>query len=128
MKKIAIIAFTIIMVFVMGTQIFAQGLYSYDFVIDGIEICIQSNEYLTQEEAYEYALILITNQNNQDPKGAWCTINGHSMASTTATTTQHKYYSVAPRCLQRTYLIQTCTVCGYQTSTLISSTRINCCS
>ena len=128
MKKIITLIITVIMLSLLYTNVFAQGEYVYDFVIGETEICVVSSNYLSEEEAYQIALHSITNSEfvNGD-KGAWCIVNGHSMQSTTATTIQHKYYSTAPRCLEKTYLVQTCSVCGYTTNTLLSSSRIYCC-
>ena len=127
MKQIIIVFTTVLLLMSLITNAYAEGEYVYNFTINGIEICVKSQTYLNENEAYEIALSMFNDEGNNPGKGAWCTINGHTMHQSSLITTQHKYYSNDPRCLQKTFLVNTCSVCGYQESTLISSVRIHCC-
>lgn len=60
--------------------------------------------------------------------GLTCTLFGHTYDSKTIKTVTHKARSSAPRCLQKVYNYQLCSRCGDETSTLISSSYIYCCS
>lgn len=59
--------------------------------------------------------------------GLTCTLLGHKLEASTVRKVTHKARTTAPRCLQKTYTYQSCTRCDYETSTLKSSTYINCC-
>ncbi len=60
--------------------------------------------------------------------GLTCTLFGHKYDSQTVKTVTHKARTTAPRCLQKVYDYQLCSRCGDETSTLISSSYIYCCS
>lgn len=60
--------------------------------------------------------------------GLTCTLLGHKLETTTVSTVIHKSRASAPRCLKKTYNVDTCTRCDYETSELIRSQYIYCCS
>lgn len=60
--------------------------------------------------------------------GLTCTLLGHKIESTIVATVNHKVSATSPRCLKRTYEYEACTRCDYETSTLILSEYIVCCS
>ena len=60
--------------------------------------------------------------------GLTCTLFGHKLETGTTTTITHKARATAPRCLRQYYDYSACTRCDYETSTLISSSYIHCCS
>lgn len=60
--------------------------------------------------------------------GLTCTLLGHKIQSTIVGTVNHKVRSTSPRCLEKTYEYEACTRCDYETSTLIDSEYIICCS
>lgn len=59
--------------------------------------------------------------------GLMCTLFGHKLETTTASTLTHKAKATDPRCLKRTYAIDSCTRCDYTSQTLLGSTYISCC-
>ena len=59
--------------------------------------------------------------------GLMCTLFGHKLETTTAHTITHNARTSAPRCLKRTYSVETCSRCDYSNSTLLDSTYISCC-
>ena len=60
--------------------------------------------------------------------GLTCTLLGHKIESSIVATVTHKVSSTSPRCLKRTYDYEACTRCDYETSELINSMYIVCCS
>lgn len=58
--------------------------------------------------------------------GLMCTLFGHNIEKSTAKEISHNVYSTAPKCLEKTYEVKTCSRCDYIEKTLISSKRINC--
>ena len=126
MKRIVSIVLMLVLAITLTSNVFAEGKTTYCFIIDGMEICVETDEAISEEEAYQIALASVYGHNNC--RGAWCTINGHSMQTSSTTVTTHKVYSSAPRCVRSDYIVQTCSVCGYTTTTLVSSVRIYCCS
>ena len=128
MKKIVSVILILVLALTLTSNVFAEGKTTYCFIIDDLEICVESDEAITEDEAYNIALASIGSGEQGNDKGIWCTINGHTMHSSSATVTTHKVYSSAPRCVRSVYLVNTCSVCGYSESTLVYSLRIHCCS
>lgn len=60
--------------------------------------------------------------------GLTCTLLGHKIEGTIVSAITHKVSSTSPRCLRRTYNYEACTRCDYETSELIKSEYIVCCS
>lgn len=56
-----------------------------------------------------------------------CTLFGHKLETSTASTVTHKARTTAPRCLKKTYTVESCTRCDYSTKTLKNSQYISCC-
>ena len=127
MKRITIFVLIISLVSIFTLNSFAQSTKTFAFSIDGIDISITSDENISSDFAFEIAEKVL-NGNNAIAKGLYCDNFGHSYVSSTAIITEHKVYTSIPRCVKKTYSVKTCSVCGYQTKTLTSSTRINCCS
>ena len=79
-----------------------------------------------KEKATAYFLNGATDENTAK-YGLTCTLFGHKYETSRTTVTTHKARATSPRCLKNTYDYSSCTRCGYETSTLISSTYIVCC-
>lgn len=60
--------------------------------------------------------------------GITCTLLGHKLDPSSVSVITHKVSSTAPRCVRKTYLYQACTRCDYETSELIATEYIFCCS
>lgn len=90
-----------------------------DFIFEaGVSAEMQERfiaEYFSEEEddAHTYGLM--------------CTLFGHKLESSTTTTITHKAKTTDPRCLRKTYAMETCTRCDYYTQTLKSQQYISCC-
>lgn len=68
-----------------------------------------------------------SNEEESSTYGLTCTLLGHKLETSTASTITHKARTTAPRCLRKTYTVETCTRCDYSSSTLKSSQYISCC-
>lgn len=90
--------------------IFEAGV-SEDHINSFIESC--ENDEHNCEEASTYGIL--------------CTILGHKLESSTVQTVTHNARTTAPRCLLKTYTVETCSRCDYSTKTLKSSKYISCC-
>lgn len=60
--------------------------------------------------------------------GLTCTLLGHKLENTIVDVITHKVRTTSPRCVRKTYDYDACTRCDYETSTLISTEYIICCS
>lgn len=60
--------------------------------------------------------------------GLTCTLLGHKIEGTVVATITHKVRTTSPRCLRKVYNYEACTRCDYETSQLIGSEYIVCCS
>lgn len=60
--------------------------------------------------------------------GITCTLLGHKLENTSVSTITHKVRASAPRCVRKTYAYQECTRCDYETSELVATEYIFCCS
>lgn len=60
--------------------------------------------------------------------GITCTLLGHKLENSSVSTITHKVRSTSPRCVRRIYTYQACTRCDYETSTLVDTEYIACCS
>ena len=130
MKKILALILTIVSVFSLMTftasaeeteettivitkgevdYIFEAGV-SEDHINSFIESC--ENEH-NSEECTTYGLM--------------CTLFGHKLETSSAVTITHKAAASDPRCLKKTYTVESCTRCDYSTKTLMSSKYISCC-
>ena len=58
-----------------------------------------------------------------------CAAGNHALVSTYSYVTEHNVYSTSPKCVKKTYLVETCERmgCFFSTTTLISSLRISTC-
>lgn len=69
-----------------------------------------------------------TIDNNATTYGITCTLLGHKLDPSSVSVITHKVRATAPRCERKTYLYQACTRCDYETSELIATENIYCCS
>ena len=60
--------------------------------------------------------------------GLTCTLFGHKLDPSSVSVITHKVRTTSPRCVRKTYLYQACTRCDYETSELIATEYIICCS
>lgn len=60
--------------------------------------------------------------------GLTCTLFGHKIEGTAVSAITHKVRSTSPRCKKETYNYEACTRCDYETSELVATVYIVCCS
>lgn len=60
--------------------------------------------------------------------GITCTLLGHKITSTSVDVITHKIRTTSPRCVRKTYNYEECSRCDYETSDLIATVYIVCCS
>lgn len=97
-----------------------------DIIIENQDVSAETKEKIVA--FYSQENIPDEYESDSQTYGLTCTLLGHKLESTNATKITHKARTTAPRCLQKTYLYEACTRCDYETSTLISSKYISCCS
>ncbi len=101
-----------------------------EVVTEEIEIFIENEDI--SEETRAKIIAYYSDPNHEDDGiatcGLTCTLFGHKLENSTVRSVTHKARSTAPRCLEKTYDYDACTRCDYETSTLLSSTYIFCCS
>lgn len=95
-----------------------------------IEIFIENEDI--SEETRAKIIAYYSNPNHEDDGvatcGLTCTLFGHKLEGSTVRSVTHKARTTAPRCLEKTYYYQACTRCDYETSELLTSSYIFCCS
>lgn len=128
MKKIISILMAVLMIFsVMSISVSAENAAETVVVtVDGIDFIFDAN---TTEE---FRSKFIEDYFNPGGDGAaayglTCTLLGHKLETSTVETITHKVRTTAPRCLEETHLVETCTRCDYVTRTTINSEYISCC-
>lgn len=95
-----------------------------------IEIIIE-NENISAETKTKVVKYYSTENHSNDGAttyGLTCTLFGHKLETSCVTAITHKASATAPRCLKKTYEYEACTRCDYESSDLITSSYIFCCS
>lgn len=95
-----------------------------------IEIIIE-NENISAETKAKIEKYYLTDNHNDDSTttyGITCTLLGHKLESSAVGVITHKVRATEPRCLKKVYAYEACTRCDYETSELITSSYIFCCS
>lgn len=95
-----------------------------------IEIFIENEDI--SEETRAKIIAYYSDPNHEDDGvatcGLTCTLFGHKLENSTVRSVTHKVRSTAPRCLEKTYDYDACTRCDYESSELLGSVYIYCCS
>ncbi|MBO5857916.1 MAG: hypothetical protein J6Q87_06670 [Clostridia bacterium] len=95
-----------------------------------IEIIIE-NENISAETKAKIEKYYSEENHNDDGAttyGLTCTLLGHKLEKSCVTTITHKVRTTSPRCLKKVYAYEACTRCDYETSEVISTLYIACCS
>ena len=89
-----------------------------EIIIEGVECC----------EKEQQIIATLNGENLISPMSILC-IFGHSMAQTTAITTEHRFFAASPRCRQTRHRVDYCTrsSCNYMILTQTSQRAIQCC-
>ncbi|MBQ8763971.1 MAG: hypothetical protein IJZ07_07690 [Clostridia bacterium] len=129
MKKIIALIMAVVSVFsVMTISAYAQNIEeeTVTVTVENTDFIFNSN---TTEEFRSKFIASYLNpvDDGAETYGLTCTLFGHKLESSIVTSVTHKVRTIAPRCLQEKYNVETCTRCDYTNKTLISSTYISCC-
>lgn len=141
MKKTicVIIAAVSIVALSLSYQIFAESgtEITETFYYEGKEITVTTSDDFSYEELQTIADRIANGDLMPSSKiegrsvksNILCTLFGHSIKTATAVEVTHNAYTTSPKCLQKTYRVETCerTNCDYFVKTLISSKRISTC-
>lgn len=95
-----------------------------------VEIIIE-NENISAETKEKIEKYYSTENHNDDgiaTYGLTCTLLGHKLEKSCVTTITHKVRATSPRCLKKVYAYEACTRCDYESSEVISTSNIVCCS
>ena len=82
----------------------------------------------TQEKIKRYFASGEPSNDGDSTYGITCTLLGHKLENSIVDVISHKVRSTAPRCLEKTYAYEACTRCDYETSELVKTSYIFCCS
>ena len=129
MKKIIALVMVVVSIF----SVMSIAAYAEDTTQKTVTVTVNEVEFVfdanTSEEFREKAITYYFNHDDSDttPYGLTCTLFGHKLESSVITATTHKVRTTAPRCLQETYNVETCSRCDYTNSTLLDASYISCC-
>ncbi len=94
-----------------------------------IEIIIENENISAETKAKIEKYYLAENHNDgATTYGLTCTLLGHNLENSIVSVITHKVRTTSPRCLKRNYCYEACTRCDYETSEVISTVYIVCCS
>lgn len=128
MKKIIALVMSVILVFsVMSVSVYAED------TAENIVVSVNGVDFIFDADTSEdFRNKFIENYFNPDEDGAeayglTCTLLGHNIETSSSVVITHNARTSAPRCLQETYSVDTCTRCNYSNATLLKSVYISCC-
>lgn len=126
MKKI--LALILGMALAVNCSAFTTGEAAYDFVVNDTHITVEfsTDSALSREKQQQIANHMVYGDDEASTY-AWCWLTGHDYVTENVIETQHKVYSLSPRCIQRIYSVETCTKCDHFEETLVSEVLIACC-
>ena len=101
---------------------------SYDYLIGNTQITIEfaSNSIFSDEKQQQIANHIIYGDDGVSTY-ALCWLTGHDYVYENVSLIEHKVYVLSPRCLKKTYSVETCSKCDHVEETLISHARYACC-
>ncbi len=107
----------------------ATGNNTVECEANGIEYTVEFEDpALTEEKKVSIANDLIgTNESEIMTANLLCSLFGHDYKYTTASVTQHKASSIAPRCKYQSYDVTYCSRCDYTEQKLVAVNYIDCC-
>lgn len=126
MKKIIAFIMAITLVFsAMSISVYAEDTSEISVTVNGIEFIFEAG---TSEEFIDKFIVDYFNpEDNAQTYGITCTLLGHDIETTTTFVVTHNASASAPRCLKKTYHVDTCTRCDYASKTLMKQEYIYCC-
>ncbi len=131
MKKILAIILAITSVFSLATfSASAEDAADNTIVITRGDIDFIFEADVSEDHMNSFIYAIETEHEDCDDAstyGLMCTLFGHKLETSVASTITHNARTSAPRCLKKTYSVETCSRCDYSNSTLLDSTYISCC-
>lgn len=126
MKKIIAFIMAVTLVFsAMSISVYAEDANEISVTVNGIEFIFEAG---TSEEVIDKFIADYFNpEDNAQTYGLTCTLFGHDIETTTTIVITHNVSTSAPRCLKKTYDVETCTRCDYTSKKLINQEYIYCC-
>lgn len=124
--------FALLLALTLLTCTFVIPTNAKEATIDNTYVEIIINDEVSAETKAKIEKYFATGEPDGDASasvyGLTCTLFGHNLESTIVATVNHKVSATSPRCLKRYYDYEACTRCDYETSTLIGTEYIVCCS
>lgn len=100
--------------------------------INNNEIEIITNDEVSKETKVKIEKYFANGQpaenDNDTTYGLTCTLLGHKLEQSSVSVVTHKIRTTSPRCVRKTYLYEACTRCDYESSELMDTEYIVCCS
>lgn len=93
---------------------------------DGVTVVFECAAYSDMERYEKIADRLVYGDEYSTSRLAWCWLFGHDIETNLVYVTTHNVRSVSPRCLMKTYNVETCSKCDYYNEELVSSVYIVC--
>ena len=130
MKTKRILSFILALIVALSVLALPTAAAEKNAALTEIEIYIENDDISEETRAKIIAYYSNPEQENGEAAtyGLTCTLLGHKLEASTVETITHKARSTAPRCLLKTYDYECCTRCDYESSTLLTSKYIHCCS
>jgi hypothetical protein len=124
MKKfISIIC--LLFVLILATSIVVMAQQNYNDM--NIEVVFDVNSKFTYEEKQIISNCFYGDTAYVNTYGLKCTLFGHEYTTEYVDVIRHKVSTLTPRCIKDTYKTQICADCSDTVSTLIATTKIDCC-
>ena len=130
MKKIISVVMSFLMISLFSVCAFASDDNNiYTYVNKGVEYTVDFSESSFSEEKREVIAQRLIGLIDDEVQtyGLMCSLFGHKLEEGTVGVITHKVRTYAPRCLDETYDVKSCTRCDYQEKTLVISIYVDCC-
>lgn len=126
MKKTIAFIMAVTLVFsAMSISVYAEDANEISVTVNGIEFIFEAG---TSEEFIDkFVADYFNPEDTAQTYGLTCTLLGHDIENHTTYVITHNARTSAPRCLKKTYDVDTCTRCDYTSKTLMGQEYIYCC-
>lgn len=101
---------------------------SFNYTLDDKQITIEftADSVLSTEKQQQVANHIVHGDDGTSTY-AWCWLTGHDYVYESVIAIEHKVATLSPRCMKRTYSVETCSKCDHIEETLLSEVLIACC-
>ena len=126
MKKIIAFIMAVTLAFsALSISVYAEDTSGISVTVNEIEFIFEAD---TSEEFIDKFIGDYFNpEDDAQTYGITCTLFGHDIEKTTTYVITHKASTTDPKCLKKTYNVDTCTRCDYASKTLLGQNYIYCC-